>query len=222
MTSARGPALLAAVLALPLAAPADDSPPFRPQAVNVLGTGQAGVPITFTRVFTQTAGEPAIAVIHEHFVNLVPNWVMFARNTLTPRPFPVAYVDITWADQILRLTCFLDRAESDLLRRRFHVTMKTTKGTRGATPVGTVAAVSIGRAFQQDGKWVIEADITWTPGILPEVTPTSFTIAHHLVPGLWKTGQPGVVVAGHTFTSIPPPDGSDPVVYSVQQEIQVQ
>ncbi len=222
MRSARCLALLASVLALPLAAPADDAPSFQPQAVNVLGTVKAGVPITFTRVFTQTAGELPIAVTHEHYVNLVPNWLMIARNVLTPRPFPVAYVDITWADQVLRLTCFLDRAESDLLHRRFHVTMKTTRGTKGSTPVGTVAAVSIGRAFQQDGMWVIDADVTWTPGIFPEVMPTSFTIAHQLVPGLWKTGQPGVVVAGHTFTSVPPPDGSEPLEYSVQQEIPIQ
>ena len=222
MSSARCLALLVALLALPHRAPAEDAPSFQPQAVNVLGTGKAGVPFTFTRVFTQTPGELAIAVTHEHYVNLLPNWLFIARKVLTPRPFPVAYVDITWADQVLRLTCFLDRAESDLLRRRFHVTMKVTQGTKASTPVGTVAAISIGRAFQQDGMWVLDADVTWTPGIFPEVMPTSFTIAHHLVPGLWKTGQPGVVVAGHRFTSVPPPDGSEPLEYSVQQEIPIQ
>jgi hypothetical protein len=215
-------ALLASVLALPVATSADDAPSFQPQALNVLGTVRAGVPITFTRVFTQTAGELAIAVTHEHYVNLVPNFVMIAQQALTHREFPVGYIDVTWANQVVRVTCFLDRAESDLVHRRFHVTMKATRGTTGSTPVGTVVGLSIGHAFLQDGMWVMEADVTWTPGVFPEVRPTSFTMTHQLVPGLWKTGQPGHVVAGHTFTSVPPPDGSEPVEYSVQQEIPIE
>jgi hypothetical protein len=221
MKRARVVAVLVSALAFPLAASADDALSFQPQAVNVLGTAKAGVPITFSRVFTQTAGELAIAVTHEHYVNLVPNWLMIARLALTDPEAPIAYIDITWADQLVRVTCFLDRAESDLVHRRFHVTMKATRGTKGSTPVGTVVGVSIGRAFQQDGMWVIESEVTWAPGVFPEVRPTSFTMTHQLRPGLWKTGRPGLVVAGHTFTSVPPPDGSDPVEYSVQQEIPI-
>jgi hypothetical protein len=213
--------LVLSVLAAPPATFADGPPSFQPQAVNVLGTTKAGVPITFTRVFTQEAGELSIGVTQEHYVNMVPNWFQIARAVLADPHPPVAYIDITWADQLLRVTCFLDRADSDLTRGRFHVTMKATKGTTGATPVGTVVGISIGRAFRQAGLWVITADVTWTPGIFPDVLPTSFTMAHQLVPGLWKTGLPGRVFAQHTFTSIPPTDGSPHLVYSVAQEIPV-
>jgi hypothetical protein len=222
MKRARIVAVLLLVQAFPPATFAESPPPFRPQAASVLGTAKAGAPITFTRVFTQTAGELSIGITQEHYVNMVPNWFQIAEAVLKDPHPPVAYIDITWADQLLRVTCFLDRADSDLVRRRFHVTMKATEGTTGSTPVGTVVGISIGRAFRQAGMWVITADVTWTPGIFPEILPTSFTMAHQLVPGLWKTDQPGRVFSQHTFTSIPPPDGSPPIVYSVQEGIPVQ
>lgn len=221
MKQARTAVAVLLVLAAPPATFAESPPSFQPQTKNVLGTAKAGVPITFTRVFTQEAGELAIGVTQEHYVNMVPNWLMIAKAALADPHTPVAYIDITWADQLLRVTCFLDRADSDLPRGRFHVTMKATKGTTGSTPVGTVVGISIGRAFRQAGLWVIMADVTWTPGIFPDVLPTSFTMAHQLVPGLWKTDQPGRVFCQHTFTSVQPPDGSPPIVYATQEGIPV-
>src|ERR1700704_5582292 len=96
MKRARFVAALLLVLPLPTGTFAKGQPSFQPQAVNVLGTVKAGVPITFTRVFTQTAGELAIGVTQEHYVNMVPNWLMIAAITLKDPHPPVAYIDITW------------------------------------------------------------------------------------------------------------------------------
>src|SRR5262245_40176509 len=213
--------LFVVVLVIPAAAFAQ-SRSFQPQATNVLGTGKARTLITFTRVFTQAAGELSLARTQEHYVNLEPNWIKIGLAALfEPEPV-VAYLSITWADQVLRVTCFLDRTRSDLLRGHFLITMRATEGTIGAIPVGTVIGLSEGRAFFDGGVPVIEADVTWTPGIFPHVLPTSFNMAHQLVPELWLTGGAGRVIARHTFTSPQPLDGSLPIVYAVPEGIPIQ
>jgi predicted amino acid dehydrogenase len=57
---------------------------------------------------------------------------------------------------------------------------------------------------------------------VPVTTGNSHTVYSSLL-GLRRIlKRIGRSLAGHTFTSVPPPDGSDPVEYSVQQEILVQ
>jgi hypothetical protein len=217
-------AALAAIvmLTLPDVASAQRQWRFRPQAANVLGTPKARTPITFTRVFTQEAGELGLARTQEHYINLEPNWLKIGIGAFFNPELVIGYISITWADEVVRVTCFLERAKSDLLRGQFFITMRATEGTIGAVPVGTVVGTSVGRAFAEAGVSVIKADVDWTPGIFPEVLPTSFNMAHQLVPELWLTGGSGHVIALHTFTSVHPPDGSLPLIYLVQEGIPIQ
>lgn len=194
---------------------------FQPQATTVLGTDGARQPITFTRVFTQKPGELALARTEEHYVNLEPNWLKIAFMVIREAEPTVGYFNIMWGDEVVRVTCFLVRDRSDLLRGHFLVEMRATEGTIGTIPIGTVVGISEGRAFQDDGVPVIQADVRWTRGIFPDVLPTQFNIAHQLVPDLWVTGGPGRVISRHTFTSIRPPDGSAPIVHSVQEGLPI-
>lgn len=194
---------------------------FQPQATTVLGTDGARQPITFTRVFTQKSGELALARTEEHYINLEPNWFKIAVMVLREAEPVVGHFNIMWAEEVVKVTCFLIRDKSDLLRGHFLVLMRATEGTVGTIPIGTVVGTSEGRAFQDGGVPVLKADVRWTRGIFPDVLPTNFNIAHQLVPDLWVTGGPGRVTSRHTFTSVPPTDGSAPIVYSVQEGIPI-
>lgn len=210
------------VVALSGAAAAQDSPAFQPQTATVLGTAKAGTPITFVQVTTQLAGELSIASTEEHFVNLVPNWVKLGKTILKdPRPV-IAYTLVTWADESLQVTCWLDRANSDLARGHIRVVLEATEGTIGSVPVGTVIAISDGHLIRQAGMTGLDVHVAYTPGVFPDILPTSFAMSTHIVADLWKTGQPGRVVTMYTFTSIEPPDGSPPIVYSTREGIPVQ
>jgi hypothetical protein len=198
---------------------ADSPPAFQPQSSSVLGTVRARTAMTYTQVITQQAGELAIRVLDEHYLNLVPNWGMFAKALLkSPRPV-VAYTTVLWADQALRVTCWLDRANSDLPRGRLRVVMEVTEGTFGASsiPVGTVFAISEGQLVFQAGMVGLDTHVTVTPGILPDVLPTTLSMITQIVPDLWETGQPGRASAVYTFTSVQPPDGSAPLVSTVRE-----
>lgn len=195
---------------------------FQPQATTVLGTEEGRQPITFTRVFTQKPGELALARTEEHYVNVEPNWFKIAIMVLREAEPVIGYFSITWAEEVVRVTCYLLRDKSDLLRGHFLVVMRATEGTIGTIPIGTVIGTSEGRTFQDGGVSVIQADVRWTRGIFPDVLPTHFNIAHQLVPDLWVTGGPGRVISRHTFTSIRPLDGSAPIVHSVQEGIPIQ
>jgi len=214
--------ILPAVIALSGAA-ADEAPhSFQPQTATVIGTVNAGTPIAFTQVTTQLAGELSMIATEEHFVNLVPNWPMLAKALLKdPRPV-IAYTNISWADEILRVTCWIDRANSDLARGHIRVVLEATEGTIGSVAVGTVIAVSDGRLIRQSGMTGLTVHVAWTPGVFPDVLPTSFVMVTYIVPDLWKSGEPGRVSTMYTFTSIQPPDGSPPLVYTVREGIPVQ
>lgn len=195
---------------------------FQPQATTVLGTEQARQPITFTRVFTQKPGELALARTEEHYVNVEPNWFKIAVMVLREAEPVIGHFTIMWADEIVKVTCFLLRDKSDLLRGHFLVVMRATEGTVGTIPIGTVVGTSEGRAFHDNGVPVIQADVRWTRGLFPDVLPTNFNIAHQLVPDLWVTGGAGRMISRHTFTSIRPPDGSAPIISSVQEGLPIQ
>jgi hypothetical protein len=215
--------ILATLLALPAVAAQAAGPRFEPQAANVLGTDKPGTGLPFTRVWTQMPGELSMSRTQEEYVNLVPDYLMMGRALLKdPNPI-VAFMNITWADQLLRITCRMDRANSNILRREFRVVMTATEGTTGDTPVGTVVGLSDGKVFSEGGLTVMTADVAWTPGVLPDVIPAGgLTMTDQLVPGLWKTDKPGRVYAKHIFTSIVPPDGGDKIVHTVVEGIPLQ
>jgi hypothetical protein len=223
MKHARIVALLPVMLSLAGTAFAKSPPVFQPQAVNVLGTTHPATGLPFTRVWTQMPGELSMSRTQEEYVNLVPDYLMIGR-TLLKDPSPiVAFMNIVWADQLLRITCRMDRANSNVVRGEFRVVMTATDGTTGNTPVGTVVGLSDGKLFRQGGLTVMTADVAWTPGIFPDVIPAGgLTMTDQLVPGLWKTDKPGRVYAKHIFTSIPPPDGGEPIIYTVQEGLPVQ
>lgn len=219
MKLARMLTMLLTVTAFSRAALADGPPTFQPQSSSALGTVKASTAMTYSQVITQQAGELSIRVLDEHYLNLVPNWGMFAKALLkSPRPV-VAYTTVLWADQALRVTCWLDRAGSDLPRGRLRVVMEVTEGTfaSGSIPVGTVFAISEGHLVFQAGMFGLDTHVTVTPGILPDVLPTTMSMITQIVPDLWETGQPGRASAVYTFTSVPPPDGSAPLVHTVRE-----
>jgi len=59
------------------------------------------------------------------------------------------------------------------------------------------------------------SDFEFTPGILPQELPTTFTFSEQVVPDSWMTFRPGEVIVENTFTSVEPPDGSEPKVHKV-------
>lgn len=194
---------------------------FRPQAANIVGTDRAHTPLPFTRVWTQLGGELAIDRVQERYVNLTMNLPVAIRGMLRPPPI-VAYSNYAWADQLLRIICTLDLSQSDLALGHLAVVLTVSKGSIGTTPVGTILSVSDFRVFVEDGVPVMTADFRYAPGVFPEVLPTSLTITDQLVPDVWKTRGPGPIIAEHTFTSVQPPDGSDPLVYTLREEIPIQ
>ncbi len=193
---------------------------FRPQAANIVGTDQARTPIPFTRVWTQLAGELAIRRVQEKYVNLTLNLPQGFRTVLKNPPV-IGYMSYAWADQLLRVVCTIDLSRSALLAGRFAIVLTVSEGSIGSTPVGTILGVSDFRVFLADGVSVMTADFRYTPGVFPEVLPTSFTITDQMVPDLFRTSRPGAVIAEHTFTSIQPPDGSHPIIYTVREEIPI-
>lgn len=194
---------------------------FQPQAAVVLGTAKAGTASPFTQVITQLAGELAVSTSDELFVNLAPDWLKLARMLKDPQPV-IAYTTVAWADQALQVACWLDRANSNLALGRLRIVMEVTEGTIGSIPAGTIFAISDARLIRQAGMLGLRVHNTITPGIYPDVLPTSMTMAVQIVPDLWRTGKPGEVFALNTFTSIPPPDGSPPIVTEVRQRIPVE
>jgi len=223
MKRARIVGIFMAFIALATAALAEGPPPsFMPQVASTIGTAKANTPIAYTQVVTQLAGELSIAVTDEHFMNLVPNWPKFVKALLTERRPVIAYTTVIWADQVLRVTCWIDRANSDLPRRRFRVVMEVTDGTVGSVPVGSVFAISDGRLLLQSGMIAFDNRVVTTPGVLPDVLPTSLTLITQLVPDLWETGEPGRVTGVYTLTSVNPPDGSAPLVSTVREGFPIQ
>jgi hypothetical protein len=220
MKSARIVMILLAVMALSRATVAKSPPSFQPQTTIVLGTATAGTGTPFTQVITQLAGELAMSSNDEHFVNLAPNWAMLARMIDDPKPV-IAYTTAAWADEILRITCWVDRAKSDFPRGRLWVVMEATEGTTGSIPIGTIFGTSDARLIRQDGMLGLTAHNEMTPGVFPDVLPTSLFLTTHLVPDLWLTGKPGRVSTLNTFTSVAPPDGSAPIVTTLRQRIPI-
>jgi pheromone shutdown protein TraB len=222
MKRARLVASLLVALALPAATAGESPPSFQPRTTTVLGTELARTPIPFTQVITQRAGELSFVDLEEHFINLVPNWPMLAKALLRERHPVIAHTTAVWADQVLRVVCWIDRANSDLARGHLRIVMEVTEGTSGSTPVGTVFAITDSHLVRQSGLLALKTHVPVTPGILPDVLPTSMTMTTQLVPDFWKTGKPGRVSLVYTFTSVQPPDGSPPVVHSAREDIPVQ
>jgi hypothetical protein len=194
---------------------------FSPQAANVVGTNKANTRTPFTRVWTQLGGELAIARMQERYVNLAADNLKMAQ-LLRKIPPVVAYMNIAWGDQLLHLICTTDLSQSNPLSGRFLIVLRVAEGSLGSTPVGTIVGLSDFRMFKENGVDVMTADLRFTPGIFPDVLPTSLTITDQLVPDVWRTpSSPGTVIAEHTFTSIQPPDGSDPITYTVREEIPI-
>ena len=207
-------------VASPVSSLAQPTLSFRPQAANIVGTDRARTSIPFTRVWTQLAGELAIHRVQERYVNLTLNFPQSIQSVLRPPPI-IAYMSYVWADQLLRVVCTIDLSESDLLAGRFVIVLTVGDGSIGATPVGTVLGRSDFRVSFEGGVSILTADFQYTPGVFPPVLPTSLTITDQLVPDLYRTTRPGAVIAEHTFTSVQPPDGSDPIIYTVQETIPI-
>ena len=215
-------AILLPAIALSSSAVAKDSSSFRPQTANVLGTVNAGTPIPMTQVVTQLAGELSIKSTDEDLVNFAPNWSKLARVMLSgPQPV-VAHTTIVWGDEVIRITCYVDIANSNLVRGHLRIIMEATEGTRGSVEIGTIVAVIDGQLYRQRGVFGLKNHIEWTPGVFPDILPTAWTSSTQTVPGIWKTGSPGRVVVMCTFTSIQPPDGSPPRVYTSRMGIPIQ
>jgi len=101
--------------------------------------------------------------------------------------------------------------------------MEVTEGTFGSSiPPGTVYAISDSRLYFQAGMASFDSHVVVTPGIFPDVLPTSLTLVTQIVPDLWETGRPGRASAVYTFTSVLPSEGSAPLVRTVREGFPVE
>jgi hypothetical protein len=221
MKLARIAVVLAAVVTFSTAAAAQAPPAFEPRTKTVLGTDAARTPIAFAQVISQRPGELSIGHLVEEFVNLVPNWPVLAKKLLSdPRPV-IAHTTVVWADQVLKVTCWVDRANSNLALGHLRVVMEVTEGTTVPVPLGTIFAVTDSRLGPHGLKLALTTQVPIEPGIMPEVMPSGMTMVTQIVPELWKTGRRGKASLTYTFTSVAPPDGSPPLVHVSREDVPI-
>jgi len=194
---------------------------FAPQVGVVVGASTTITRAPFTRVWTQQAGELAMARLQERYENVLVDVPMMLRAMREQDNPVVAYTSVVWGDQLLRVVCFMDESRSSVVRRSFMIVLQVSEGSVGSVPVGTILGESVFRLLLENGTPVMTADLRFTPGIFPDVLPSTFSIADQVVPSSWLTFRPGDLVAEHTFTSISPPDGSPPIVYHDRQVIPI-
>jgi hypothetical protein len=195
---------------------------FAPQTGIVVGATSPLTPAPFTRVWTQQAGELAIARLQERYENAIVNIPMMLKAMREQTNPVVAYTSVVWGDQLLRIVCYMDESRSSILRRSFEIVLEVADGSVSSVPVGTILAESVFRVLLENGQPVMTADVYFTPGIFPDVLPTTLSIADQVVASSWLTFRPGTLVAEHTFTSIAPPDGSPAIVYHDRQLIPIE
>lgn len=195
---------------------------FAPQVGVVVGASTTNTRAPFTRVWTQQAGELAMARLQERYENVLVDVPMMLRAMKEQKNPVVAYTSVVWGDQLLRVVCFMDESRSSVLHRSFMIVLEVSEGSVGPVPAGTVLGESVFRVLVENGQPVMTADLRFTPGIFPDVLPSTFSIADQVVPNSWLTFRPGDLVAEHTFTSVPPVDGSPPIVYHDRKVIQIE
>ncbi len=194
---------------------------FSPQTGVIVGATTALTPAPFTRVWTQQAGELAMARLQERYENAIVNVPVMLRAMREQENPVVAYTSVVWADHLLRVVCYMDESRSSIVRRSFLIVLEVAEGSVGTIPVGTVLAESVFRFLWQEGQPVMMADVHFTPGIFPDVLPSTLSFADQVVPDSWWTFRSGRLVAEHTFTSISPSDGSAPIVHHDRQVFEI-
>lgn len=194
---------------------------FSPRTGVMVGAATALTAAPFTRVWTQQAGELAMARLQERYENAVVNVPVMLRAMREQENPVVAYTSVVWADHLLRVVCYMDESRSSILRRRFLIVLQVAEGSVGTIPVGTILAESVFRFLWEEGQPVMTADVHFTPGIFPDVLPSTLSFADQVVPDSWWTFRSGSLVAHHTFTSISPGDGSPPLVHRDRQVFEI-
>jgi hypothetical protein len=197
------------------------APGFAPKSASVVGADTALTPIPFSRVWTQRAGEIAISRAQARHINLSLDFPKMLRRLSEEDEPIVAYTTVAWADELVRIVCVVDKSRSSLPLLRFRIVLRVTEGSIGSLAPGTTFAETVFRIFFQDGNLVMTSDFQFAPGIVPEVLPTDFTFGEHVVPDSWITFRPGEAIVENTFTSVEPPDGSEPRVHKVVERFTV-
>ena len=193
---------------------------FQPSAIHILGSNQVGDPLPLSRVFTQKAGELAISRWEFRDIGLSPNVPKLLE--VFRQPVPVANVlTIAIGLTVIRATGVINLKESHIPFELF-VEFIVTEGTTYPIPVGTRLATFTTRSRVENGRNVVTTVLDLTPGLLPEIAPTPISIAGQQTPGVVKNPcQPGIVTIETTFTSVRPPDGSEPLVHRLVQNVEI-
>lgn len=194
---------------------------FAPRATTIVGTDATVTRAPFTRVWTQAEGELAIERVSGRYVNLSIDFPRMLQRFREEEEPVVAYTSVSWADELLRIVCFIDKSRSSLLQLRFRIVLRVTEGSLGSVVPGTDFGETEFRIFFDDGDLVMTSDFEFSSGILPELLPTNWTMSEHVLPDSWLTFRPGEIVAEHTFTSVAPPDGGEPRVHRVVERFTV-
>ena len=193
---------------------------FQPTAIHILGSQRVGDVLPFTRVVTQKAGELAFSRLEFRDIGLSPNLPKVLE--VLRQPLPVASVmTIAFEQTVIRASGVFNLRESRLpteLVGEFIV----TEGTTYPIPVGTRLATYTSHASIEHGTSVLTTVLSFTPGLLPDVTPTSLSLCGQQTPELVRNPRrPGLVSIETTFTSVRPEDGSDPLVHRTVQRVPI-
>jgi hypothetical protein len=190
-------------------------PAFHPRATSIPGTDRALSRAPFVRVWTQGAGELAVAKVGARYVNLALDFPFMLRKLQQEDEPLVAYTTVAWADQLLRIECRIDKSRSSVLRLRFRIVLRVVEGSIGSVLPGTDFAETEFRIFLENGQLVMTSDFEFMPGILPDVLPTDWVMSEIIIPDSWLVFRPGEVIAEHTFISVVPAGGHEPRVHTV-------
>ena len=193
---------------------------FQPSATHILGSSHVGDPLPLTRVFTQKVGELAIRRWELREIGLAPNIPKLLE--VLRQPVPVANVlSIAIGLHVIRAAGEINLKESRLPFELL-VDFIVSEGTTYPIPVGTRLATFRSRAGIERGRSVLTTVLDLTPGVLPEIAPTSISISGQQTPGIARNPiRPGVVIIETTFTSIRPPDGTAPLTHRTVQSIEI-
>ncbi len=191
---------------------------FKPKPTTVLGSTEVGAAEAFTRIFNQTKGE--LAIKDGEFLahgGLSFNWSQLGGIATLPEPI-MGYMTRSVGSDIIHMVIRINRERSSLPRREMALEFVVAEGTTLPIPPGTV----FGGAY-----WRIIADGIaghggFIPGLLPAINEEASTLTFLLLPGVVQNPtRPSRITIQYKFTSVDPPDGSPPLIYTPMETIQI-
>ncbi len=193
---------------------------FQPTVIHILGSNQVGDPLPLSRLFTQKAGELAIGHWEFRDIGLCPNIPKIFEMLL--QPVPVGNVlTVAIGFTIIRAAGVVNLSQSHP-PFEYLVEFLVTEGSTYPIPVGSRLASFVSRSQIENGTSVVTTVLDFTPGLLPEITPSPISICGQQTPGVLKNPpRPSTVRIETTMVSVRPHDGSDPIVRKSVQNIEI-